>query len=933
MTPQTGIRNSLAWLVIAAIVPIIAFSVWMAWTFIGAQGTAAEAELDGTARALMVAVDRELDSQLKDMELLSSSHSLDNGDLDRFADKARRAVNGRPQWLDVVLVDPGTHAIVAGALPIPVPAPTSSAPAAVDRVVATGKPLIVGAFAKGRIIGRPMILLMAPVMRNDVVRFVMTVVLDPAAFNSILNEQHLPPSWTGAVVDADLKIAGRSRSPDLYVGNTVTSLLGNRISAAERGMFEGTNQEGEKVYTVFNRSPTTGWSVALGIPAAELDGPRWHTVMVIAAAGAALVAVALALSIVVGRGIVSRRQSYEAAIRESEERYRLLVEGVSDYAIFYVSPEGLVQSWNATAEGMKGYKAEDIIGRHISCFYPDEDVAAGLPGQLLAEARQSGRCARSGWRVREDGSRFWADVVLTALYDGADAFRGFAKVTRDRTEQMRAEAAQKAGDERMRLFFESQLMGMAITSPEKGWVQVNNRLCQMLGYSKDELAHLTWAELTHPDDLAADQAQFVRLLAGEIDAYSLDKRFIRKDGMVIHTELSVGCVRLQDGAIDYVLAVLADITERKRLEGALLAVTARLKHVLDTTAEGIVGVDDHLQVVLANPAAVKILGWPSAEAILGKSSEDAFGHLLADGSACRSGDCAIRLSVRKGLTQRVSDEFFVNGATGQPIPVEFVVSPLGTEPERGGAVVAFHDITERKALELRLKNINAELEQFAYVASHDMRQPLRMVTSYLSLVEKRLAPATLTDDIRQYLDFAVGGARRMDSLIVGLLEYSRTGRAGVMVPVALAEPVADALLNLTVAIQEAEADVVVIDGLPTVVGDPTELIRLFQNLIGNAVKYRAPGRRPRVEIAWRQKGSEWLLSVADNGIGIASEDCERAFAIFQRLVPKDAYEGTGIGLAVCKKIVEMHGGRIWIESTPGEGSTFFFTLRDGAAKT
>lgn len=230
----------------------------------------------------------------------------------------------------------------------------------------------------------------------------------------------------------------------------------------------------------------------------------------------------------------------------------------------------------------------------------------------------------------------------------------------------------------------------------------------------------------------------------------------------------------------------------------------------------------------------------------------------------------------------------------------------------------------------KLAAANVELEQFAYVASHDLRQPLRMVSSYLGLIEKRLEPQ-LTEDTRQFLSFAVDGAKRMDRLILALLEYSRTGKAGVAAPVALATAVNDAMVNLTVAIQDADATIHVAEALPTVTGDPIELSRLFQNLIGNAIKYRAPQRPARIVIGWRRQDGEVVVSVADNGIGIAAEDFERAFGIFQRLVSPEQYEGTGIGLAICKKIVEHHGGRIWIESVVGEGTTFFVALPAGAA--
>ena len=225
----------------------------------------------------------------------------------------------------------------------------------------------------------------------------------------------------------------------------------------------------------------------------------------------------------------------------------------------------------------------------------------------------------------------------------------------------------------------------------------------------------------------------------------------------------------------------------------------------------------------------------------------------------------------------------------------------------------------------KLTKLNVELEQFAYVASHDLRQPLRMVTSYLDLISKKLGPQ-LDDDLGKYLGFAVDGAKRMDRLIIDLLEYSRTGRSLETQPVPLGDAVADAVANLTVVTRGADADIAVADNLPTIRGNPTEITRLFQNLIGNAVKYRSAERPPRVEIGWRGQEPDYLVWVKDNGMGIAPENRDRAFQIFQRLVARDAYEGSGIGLAICKKIVEHCGGKIWIESDVGMGSTFFMTF-------
>ena len=413
------------------------------------------------------------------------------------------------------------------------------------------------------------------------------------------------------------------------------------------------------------------------------------------------------------------------------------------------------------------------------------------------------------------------------------------------------------------------------------------------------------------------------------------------NGTPVPVEYAVS-TQMVDGVSDGAVVVFHDIRDRKqaeerlnrvvedlrRSEAALRAAGARLRMVLETAAEGIVGIDDESRIIFANPAAAHILGWPSPEAMLGEPSPEILGHRLADGRACREGCCPIHATLRDGETRRIADESF-KGRNGTVLPVEYVVAALEVAGVVIGAIVAFHDITERRGLEEELQRSNAELEQFAYVASHDLRQPLRMVSSYLGLIERKLG-AALDEDTRTFMDFAVGGAKRMDRLILDLLEYSRIGKTRQPVPVPLAEAAAVALNNLTVAVDEANADIVVAEGLPTVSGNPMELTRLFQNLIGNALKYRAPERRARIEIGCRHGGHEWLVSIKDNGIGIAPADRERAFGIFQRLVPQEEYEGTGIGLAVCRKIVEHHGGRIWIEAAEGGGSTFLFTLGDGS---
>ena len=251
--------------------------------------------------------------------------------------------------------------------------------------------------------------------------------------------------------------------------------------------------------------------------------------------------------------------------------------------------------------------------------------------------------------------------------------------------------------------------------------------------------------------------------------------------------------------------------------------------------------------------------------------------------------------------------------------------------ELRGGFGTTQDITERKQTERdlqtlmeELKRSNDDLEQFAYAASHDLQEPLRVVAGFVSLLEKRYKEK-LDDKAHEFIEYAVDGVKRMQVLIKDLLAYSQVGTKTktfkpTICPVALEQ----AIYNLNAAIDESGAEITY-DLLPTVSADTSQLTRLFQNLIGNAIKFRGE-ERLKIHIAAEQKGNEWVFSIRDNGIGIDPKFFGRIFVIFQRLHAREEYEGTGIGLAVCKKIVERHGGRIWVESEQGKGTTFYFTM-------
>lgn len=274
-----------------------------------------------------------------------------------------------------------------------------------------------------------------------------------------------------------------------------------------------------------------------------------------------------------------------------------------------------------------------------------------------------------------------------------------------------------------------------------------------------------------------------------------------------------------------------------------------------------------------------------------------------------SGDYRARVAIQR------SDEL------GQ-LAQAFNLAAANLERSNQALLEANRNLEERQE---ELQRSNRELEQFAYVASHDLQEPLRMVSSYTQLLERRYK-GKLDEKADMYIQFAVDGANRMQQLIQDLLVYSRVGTKGLpFQAVDTAQIVAEALQDLEVAMAESGAEVQ-LGALPTVWGDPSQIRQVFQNLLGNALKFRREGVRLRLEVEAQREDGVWQFRVSDNGIGIEAPYFDRIFLIFQRLHTKEAYPGNGIGLAVVKKIIERHGGKLWLESTPGEGSTFFFTL-------
>ncbi len=406
---------------------------------------------------------------------------------------------------------------------------------------------------------------------------------------------------------------------------------------------------------------------------------------------------------------------------------------------------------------------------------------------------------------------------------------------------------------------------------------------------------------------------------------------------------------MKEGAWDYVLKdrmqrlpsaitqafeKFTSLQSQRKAEEKLSQERFLLRLIIDNLPEAITVKDINLRYLIANSLAVQYLGAPSEKEIFGKVLFDFVAPPLA--VSIQDVD---RLVIQSGKAI-IKQEMEVRTPDGENRWMLISKLPLKVNNEVLGVVEVGYDITDQKNNQLHLQKLNesleahareladsnAELEHFAFVASHDLQEPLRMVTSFLQLLKIKYS-AQLDATALEYIGFAVDGSERMKRLIQDLLEYSGIGTATLVHEnVNVREAINDVLAMMESIILEKQA-IVKIDALPDSIGTQKSMItQLFQNLISNALKYSG-GKVLEITISGEDKGAQWLFSVRDNGIGIDPKYFDKIFVIFQRLHTKSKYAGTGVGLAICKKIVERHGGRIWVESKPGEGSVFYFTLK------
>ncbi len=467
--------------------------------------------------------------------------------------------------------------------------------------------------------------------------------------------------------------------------------------------------------------------------------------------------------------------------------------------------------------------------------------------------------------------------------------------------------------ERFRAIVESAPNAIVLIDRQRLIALVNRRAEELFGRQREEFVGQT-IEMLIPKRYRAVHPEHVRGFFERPEARAMGSGrelfALKRDGTEIPVEIGLSPIETPEGS--FTLASIIDITERKRAQ-------ERFQLVVEAAPNAMIMIDDQRRICLVNRRAEELFGHGRNE-LIGQLIETLVPERYRAGHPGHVQGFASRPEARAMGAGR---ELYGLRKDGSEVPIEIGLNPLETGD--GHFVLAsIIDITERKRSEDELRRSNADLEQFAYVASHDLQEPLRMVANYTELLAQRYR-GKLDERADKYIHYASDGARRMQRLVADLLTYSRVGSQGkAMSPVQSEQVLSAVVQSLQRLIRETDATIVH-RALPAVLADEVQLHQLLQNLLSNAIKFRGD-KAPHITVNAIAQGSRWLFSVADNGIGIDMQYADRIFQMFQRLHELGKYDGSGIGLAIAKRIVERHGGVIRVESKPGEGTTFFFTL-------
>lgn len=605
---------------------------------------------------------------------------------------------------------------------------------------------------------------------------------------------------------------------------------------------------------------------------------------------------------------------------KSEKRFHAIIQSAPD-AMVIADQDEIIQLVNAQTERLFGYSRTELVGQPMQLIIPQRNVKV--------------RHAHYGEELSghtKNGGKIPVEISLSPI----ETMEGtlISVSIRDITQRKKAEENTLRNQKRFEAIFNSQYQFMGLMMPDGVLVEVNETALNFAGLQPADVIgkpfwECYWWAISQRtrDQLKQSVAKAVQ---GEFIRYETD--ILGKAGIIATIDFSIKPVLDDFGKVIMLIPEGRDITQRKLLEQKAREQEEQIRLFVKHTPAAVAMFDNQMRYMVASDRWYMDYGLTGQD-IIGKSHYRVFPEI----SNMPEWKEIHRRCLNGEVVKKDQDPFV--RANGDTDWLRYEIYPWRTSNDKIGGIIMFTEvITEKMKAQESLRKLNAqllesnkELEQFAYVASHDLQEPLRMVSSFLQLLEKKYKEH-LDDAARQYIHFAVDGSERMKVLINDLLKFSRVGTATTESGEVNCNEIVENIVKIYAeTIKETGAEIAV-SPLPVVNGNKTQIEQLFQNLIGNAIKYRGK-EAPRIFIGCKEgEEGKWKFHVKDNGIGIESKFFEKVFVIFQRLHGKNEYSGTGIGLAICKKIVERHGGKIWIESEIGKGATFYFTLPGPKAK-